>query len=633
MTQLFVTWIRRPVRTLDRGTRRSAGFVCLLVVVFLTVNTSVAHAATDGPDSAGLLAPLNIYSSEGVPLDGYQLNANGGSILSYQSQALTFVLSGLFTIIRILVGLACWAVEFAFRFPLLRMLSDPAQKVSDAYEHAVVDTLGLKALLLGWAFVFGLVMFMRGKVGKGLGEIVATLLIAAFAASAFVRPDYLLSSEGPLVQTQQAASEVAQTTVSSYNWGGKITSANPCADMAGPSETKCQEREAGKQATAADLARPIQESVTNSLVVKPFMLLQYGRILDPNKASDQKAYAVHIKLISGGYQSGENENSDKDVDPKTKHACGLLKGPAHEFCINGDAGAPSSASDDSDVPPITAPDALLGTLTPVLTKEDQQFTAALADFQKAGPVGKACAEYAQEPTWSRVGGAVLLGLAALMICAMLLSAAMVLLGAQATNVAAAVVGVVALVLGMLPGPSRLSVWKWLSLFAVSMLSTFAISMFLPAFAIAVDAILTNGPDLMIERILLLDVLALGGLAFQRKLRNGITLLGHRIARTEDPQPSGPRAIWNQALAEARAGLAPVTLGVQAGRRVKRGANRVWDVLHPPLPTGGHESGIAHDEDAAAAAGGDGDADGAGGGASSSRVTQRTQDARTQLGRP
>ncbi|MFF3359201.1 hypothetical protein ACFYWN_42985 [Streptomyces sp. NPDC002917] len=481
------------------------------------------------------------------------------------------MLSGLFTIIRIAVGLACWAVEFAFRFPLLRMLSDPAQKVSDAYEHAVVDTLGLKALLLGWAFVFGLVMFMRGRVGKGLGEIVATLLIAAFAASAFVRPDYLLSHEGPLVQTQQAASEVAQMTVSSYNWGGKITSANPCADMAGPSEAKCQEREAGKQATAADLARPIQESVTNALVVKPFMLLQYGRILDPDKASDRKAYAVHIRLISGGYQSGENGSKNKNPG-----ACRWIKGPAKRFCLEGDAGAPEDAAEDPDhsVNPLAPGGDLLNSLSPQETEQDKQFAAALKDFEKAGPVGKACAEYAQEPTWSRVGGAVLLGLAAVMVCLMLLASAMVLLGAQAMNVAAAAVGVVALVLGMLPGPSRLSVWKWLSLFAVSMLWTFGICMFLPAFAIAVDAILTNGPDLMIERILLLDVLAVCGLAFQRKLRNSITLLGHRIARTAHPGPIGVGAIWNQATAEARFGLVPFTVPAKAGHAVLRGADHV-----------------------------------------------------------
>ncbi|MER5556171.1 hypothetical protein ABT001_31645 [Streptomyces sp. NPDC002793] len=486
----------------------------MLVFVFLMVNASVAHAATGGNDSADLLAPLNIRSSEGVPIDGYELSANGGSIVSLKSQALAFVLSGLFTITRVFVGLACWAVEFAFRFPLLHMLAGPAQKVSDAYESAVVDTLGLKGLLLSWAFVFGLVMVMRGKVGKGLGEIVLTLLIAAFAASAFVRPDYLLAQQGPLVATQEGAAEVAQLTVNSYSWGGKVASAEPCASLAGGAELKCLERERAKPVSGTEVARPIHESVTNALVVKPHMLLQWGRTLDPAKASDKKAYAIHLRLVSGNYLTGQDGKNDP---------CEEIDGPAKEFCES------DGHKRDAALPPLTPGNALLETPSPVLTEEDQQLAAALTDMEKAGPVGKAAAEYAKKPTWWRAGGAVLLLIAALLICAMLLSAVIVLLGTQAADVAAAAGGVVAFVLGILPGPGRQAVWKWLAVFAISMLSTFGICMFIPFFGIAVDAILTNGPDLMIERILLLDVMALVGLAFHRQLLTGITSFGNRMA--------------------------------------------------------------------------------------------------------
>ncbi len=498
----------------QRGTLRQAVYVLVLVIVFLIVNGSVAHAATGGNDSADLLAPLNIRTSEGIPIDGYELSANGGSIVSLKSQALAFVLSGLFTITRVFVGLACWSVEFAFRFPLLRMLSGPAQKVSDAYESAVVDTLGLKGLLLGWAFVFGLVMMMRGKVGKGLGEIVLTLVIAALAASAFVRPDYLLAEQGPLVATHEAAAEVAQLTVNSYSWGGKIASAGPCSNMSGGAERKCLEREEDRPVSSTEVARPIQESVTNALVVKPYMLLQYGRILDPAKASDKKAYAIHLRLVSGGYLA----TGDAKDNP-----CADIDGPAKDYCES------EGHQREGVLPPLTPGNSLLETASPVLTEEDQQLAAALEDLEKAGPVGKACAEYAKKPTWWRAGGAILLLIAALLICAMLLSAVIVLLGTQAADVAAAAAGVVAFVLGMLPGPSRQAVWKWMAVFAISMLSTFAICMFIPFFGIAVDALLTDGPDLMIERILLLDVMALVGLALHRRLLAGVTSFGNRMA--------------------------------------------------------------------------------------------------------
>ncbi|MFI1400929.1 hypothetical protein [Streptomyces sp. NPDC020681] len=507
--------MRRP----DHGTLRTAGFTSLLIVVFLTVNTTVAHAATTTSESGGLLAPLNINSSEGAPIDGYELSADGGSIVSFTSQALAFVLSGLFTVVRLLVGLSCWAVEVAFRFPLLKVLAAPAQKVSDAYSHAVVDTLGLKGLLLAWAFVFGLIMFVRGKVGRGLGEIVLTLMIAALAASAFVRPDYLLSHQGPLAQTQQAAAEVAQQTVNSYDWGGKIYSGGPCSGMAGREEAKCLATQGAKPVSAAEVARPIQDAVTNALIVKPYMLLQYGQILDPGKPADRKAYDLHLKWISGGYQADKTQREDK---------CRLIVGHARKYCRDSEAEKNRRNSED-DLPALTPGDALLETASPLLSEQDQQFAAFLNELKDAGPVGKACADYAKKPTWWRAGGAALLLLAAVLICAMLLAAAIVLLGTQAADAAAAAAGVLTFVWGMLPGPSRQVVWKWLALFGISMLSMTGVCLFLPFFGIAVDAILTNGPDLMVERLLLLDVLALAGLAFHRRLLAGITSFGQRTA--------------------------------------------------------------------------------------------------------
>ncbi|MFD1275807.1 hypothetical protein ACFQ51_41930 [Streptomyces kaempferi] len=318
----------------DRGTLRSVGFVVLLSTVFVVVNSQVVYAASSGSGETGdLLAPLNITSSEGVPINGYELSASGGSIVAFKSQALAFALSGLFTLIRLLVGLAGWAVELAFRFPLLKLLTRPAQKVADTYDAVVVDTLGLKGLVLAWAFVFAGFMIVRGKVGRGLGEIFLTLLIAAFAASTFVRPDYLLAQDGPLGQGQQVAAEVAQRSVDSYDWGGKLASRGPCDAMAGNAELTCLEREGEGPVPAAEVARPIQDSITNALIVKPYMLLQYGRILDPAKASDSKAYAVHMKWITGGYQASAVKD-DKD-DP-----CGLLKGPAKKWCGASTQGSP-----------------------------------------------------------------------------------------------------------------------------------------------------------------------------------------------------------------------------------------------------------------------------------------------------
>ncbi|WEP00752.1 hypothetical protein A6P39_042000 (plasmid) [Streptomyces sp. FXJ1.172] len=520
----------------DRGTLRSAGFVVLLTGVFLVVNTQVVYAASSSSETGDLLAPLNITSSEGVPINSYELDASGGSIVAFKSQALAFALSGLFTLIRLLVGLAGWAIEMALRFPLLKILTRPAQQVADTYNHIVVDTLGLKGLLLAWAFVFAGFMIVRGRVGRGLGEIFLTLLIAAFAASAFVRPDYLLAKDGPLGQTQQVAADVAQQSVNSYNWGGKIGSKSPCDGMAGNAEIKCEQRESEKPVTAEDVARPLQDSITNALIVKPYMLLEYGRILDPSKPSDAKAYAVHLKWITGWYSPDRdiaNGNCDSLAPPmqstceqrkKAKDACSLIHGDAKKYCEK-DQGLPVRDT----LPSLTSGDDLLNAPNAVVTDEDQAFAAFLSDMKRAGPVGKSCAAYAEKPTWWRVGGAALLLIAALFICGMLLSSAIVLLGTQGVCVAAAAAGGVTFVAGMLPGPARQSVWKWLSLWGIAVLAVVAICAFIPFFGIAVDATITNGPDLMVERILLIDVLAIAGAAGHRRLLASITSFGRRMA--------------------------------------------------------------------------------------------------------
>ncbi|KAF3470089.1 hypothetical protein [Streptomyces sp. Tu 3180] len=514
----------------DRGTLRSASFVALLTVAFIMINSHVVHAA-DSDASGDLLGPLNIDSSEGVPIDGYELNAQGGSIVAFKTQALAFALSGLFTLIRLLVGLAGWAIEVAFRFPLLKILTTPAQKVSEVYDEVVVDTLGINGLLLAWAFVFTGFMLVRGRIGRGVGEMFLTLLIAAFAASAFVRPDYLLATDGPLGQSRQVGLEVAQQSVNAYDWGGKLASSSPCATATGAAEADCYRREAATPASSTDIARPLQDSVTNALIVKPYMLLQYGRILDPAKTADRRAYAVHLKWLTGGYKAGDVKISDRGKD-----LCSKIRGPARKYCERGfEEGVPSGediardTGTDDDLPSLTPGGELLNSSNALVTDEDREFDAFLQDMKRAGDVGKACAAYAEKPTWWRVGGAGLLLVAALFICGMLLSSAVVMLGIQGICVAAAAAGGVTFVAGMLPGPARQSVWKWLSLWGIAILALVAVCAFVPLFGIAVDATITNGPDLMIERILLIDVLAIAGAAGHRRLLTGVTSFGRRMA--------------------------------------------------------------------------------------------------------
>ncbi|SNT33077.1 hypothetical protein [Actinacidiphila glaucinigra] len=484
------------MRRFDRGTARAAGFVALLVMVFLTVNTSVAaaadHAATGG---AGLLAPLNVTTSEGAPLSGYELRADGGDITDVTRQFQTLILGGLFSLVRLLVGLACWLIGFAFKFPLLTAMLRPAQAVSDAYATHVVGAIGLEGVLLSWAFVFGLILVARGKVGRGLGEILLTLVIAALAASVFVRPDYLLAKDGPLDQTHQAAIELAAITSNSY-FGSTPTSGpgSPACDRVDrPAPASCT----GAMATGGvDVAKSVQDALTNALVVKPFQLLQYGRLLDDGKPENRAAYAAHLKMV---------KSTDADTD-RDSSACDRIPGPAKDYC-NGTATSPLDQS-----------------------PEDAKFSALLDELEDASDVGKQAADYARAPSWDRIGGVLLLGIAAVVVTAMAVSLALILLGTQAADVGAAAVGGITFIWGMLPGPSRMAVWRWLGVFLASVMVMFATAMTIPMFGIGIDALLTSsGAGPMVERLLLLDAFAIAALAFHRRLMAATSQFGQRLA--------------------------------------------------------------------------------------------------------
>ncbi|WP_141753976.1 hypothetical protein [Streptomyces subrutilus] len=472
----------------------------MLTIVFLVTNTAVAAAADGSAPGVGLLAPLDIPTREGVPLSSYQLESHvkapstndvvgsvvtGTSPFDVAGETQRLILSGLFNLVRLLVGLCCWLIGFIFRFPLLTLLTDPAQNLADAYQRNVVDTLGLPALMLAWAFVFGLIAFVRGKVGQGLGEIALTLLIAGLAASAFVRPDYLLGQDGPLAQTHRSAVEVASITTNSY-FGTSAKGGRPCDSAVGPAHDAC----ASEQADGKTVTTPIQNALTDALVVKPYMLVQYGRVLDPKNPDEAAAYKAHLKWVKGNAQPSTADGDEicEWLDPASEKRC-------REHGTN-----------------------------------ERGFPGLVKDLNDAGAVGKTAALYAQKPSWDRVWAVMALLVAVIVVALMIVSMSVVMLGAQGADAATAAGGPIAWVWAMLPGTSRMLLWRWLGVFVVSALVAFVAAMMLPMFGIAVDALLADtGPEEMMERLLLVDALAVAFLVLHRRILSSASGFGQRMA--------------------------------------------------------------------------------------------------------
>ncbi|MEV6699229.1 hypothetical protein AB0M68_18920 [Streptomyces sp. NPDC051453] len=504
----------------------TAGTVAALTVLLIAASSAPSFAA-DGGSSGGLLDPLNVKTPEGVPVNRYELTSGGDGPID---SALQFCLSGIFTLARTVTGFACWLIDWAYRFPILDKLAGPAQTISDAYQDNIVGPLGLAGIFLAWAFVFGLVLVMRGRVARGAGEILLTLLIAALAATTLVRPAMLLGYDGPIQQTQRAALEAASITAN----GGTPHKANdPCDLITGPAQDTCRQQAirtpaAGADSAkdkkraancdaiagpahdaclsgerppaAADVSKPITRTLTDTLVVQPYMLLEYGQSID----KDSPLYKVHKKLINP-------PPTGKD-DP-----CNKIYGPGKDYCTRG----------GEDV--------------------------AANDFKKLGPDGKAAAAYMEHVTWDRVIGALLVLLAALIIAVVIMAMVLALIAAQFGCVIAAVCGCFVFAWAMLPGPNRAVLWKWVGIYASAMVVLFGVAVFIPAFGVAARVMLSDNQTPLLERLFLLDALAVTALAGHRIMLRKGNALGRRFAdRMRYARIGGSHTMGENAAATAAA---------------------------------------------------------------------------------
>ncbi|MFF4699912.1 hypothetical protein [Streptomyces chattanoogensis] len=517
--------------------------------------------------SDGILGPFNgVTTSDGVRISDYELSGGGDGIFD---TALRFLMSGLFALSRTVVGFSCWLVDWVYSYPVIDRLSGTAQHVADAYAQHIVTPLGLGGIFTAWAFAFGLFLVARGRAARGFGEILLTLLIGAIATMSIVRPDVMLGYDGPLQQAQRAALQAADITTKATD-GNKSGRDDPCDVIVGSAHAACEksgvlqeqkkaaqkkakdrrEREcrvvvggpardacmSGKRPVAAgDVSRPITRTLTDVLVVQPFQLLQYGQLI--GKSSPM--YRDYVKGLV--YEVGGSDSN----------ACDLLDGKARDLC--------KKRSDDSKEDPCKK--YLAGPAA-------QDCDAANADggaqknlLKKHGAAGKAAAAYMSEVTWDRVLGALFVLAAALIMAIVVLAMAFAMIAAQFACVVAAAATYVVFMWALLPGPNRGVLWKWVGIFASSTVLMFVISVFIPLFGVAARTLLSDGQMPLMERLALLDGVALTALVMHRRMTAKGSSLGQAFAaRMRFAKIGGSHLMGDQA-----AGMGMALAAVGAGR--------------------------------------------------------------------
>ncbi|WP_152648473.1 hypothetical protein [Streptacidiphilus anmyonensis] len=516
---------------------RQVGLLLATALSFVLVNAQAAAAAgTDGGSAnGGMLAPFNVPSSEGVPLDHYQLVSDPGGVTDFQQEAQSYLMGMCFALVRIIVGLECWLIHWAYSFPVTKMMAAKSQALADGYRTWVVDQLGLPGMLLAWAVVVCSVMFLRGRTGRAFGELALTLLIVGVASAGMLRPDVVLGSGGLLDQARQASLEVASITT---NQG-----APPPATV-----------------DPASISGPLEQTLTSTFVVEPYQLLQFGRPIP----KDDKAYDTYLASVAmnGGPTGGgtpANPHACEGLVGMAAQACQLgqqttsptpscdglsggtkiwclqgtgrcdqLSGATKILCQMGSSGnATSSGSSGANC------DKLYGLAkhfcqagTPTNGSTTDQ-TKALADRFK--DIDPAISAYVAPPSWDRVFGAMLLLFAALVLLLMIVAMVLALFAAQAADALLAALDYPALVWAILPGPSRGVLWRWLGSFVTSILVLFAASIFLPVFGLTCSALLAGSGQDLITKMFFVDLVAVVALGFHRRIMAGASTAGSRLA--------------------------------------------------------------------------------------------------------
>jgi hypothetical protein len=197
----------------------------------------------------------------------------------------TWVANIAFSLDQLFVWVSCWLVNVSLNFGVSDALLGPVAQVANGYQTHVVDRFGLVNLaLMICVFCFGL-SALRGRVGKGAGEILLSFCIAAVGGIILAAPaDTVLGEHGLLGQTRDFGVGIAALPLS-----------DPDGTVCPPgSNIFCAP---GDNPTPADVAKPFQYAMIDTFIRKPHEQMAYGVIFD-NPGAEHPCLATYNKIIA-----------------------------------------------------------------------------------------------------------------------------------------------------------------------------------------------------------------------------------------------------------------------------------------------------------------------------------------------
>ncbi|MEU1813008.1 hypothetical protein [Micromonospora aurantiaca (nom. illeg.)] len=238
------------------------------------------------PVPSGVMAENGVTDSAGVNIDNYLFRGEDGasSFLSNpDGKAELFLTNLLFSLAKLLVWLSCWLLRFAVKFGVADALLGPVQHMADAYQTHFVDRLGVTTVMLMLCVAWFGMAALRGRVGKGVGEMLISFSLAAVGALVLAAPaDTLLGDEGLLGRSRDLAVGVAALPLISGD--GICSGPDGCTDTESPGDI-----------TPDELVTPLQNALVDTFIRQPHQQMAYGVIFDGTGHPCADAYNTIIK--------------------------------------------------------------------------------------------------------------------------------------------------------------------------------------------------------------------------------------------------------------------------------------------------------------------------------------------------
>jgi hypothetical protein len=448
-----------------------------------------------------------------IPVTSYSLTYAGGGVLDPIRGVVGFFMSAFFDAAIWLVSIATWLLTWAFTFQFASALAGMAADTARLFQTRIVDlpigqvTVGGFALFLAVAWCGW--QILRGRIMRGVGEMLVTLIIMGLSFVALANPAGLLRTTDAQVSNLSGA----VMSVAVAKAGDPVPPPVPIAAIpgcqTGPGQSCVATGDAVYQHPEYGVSiLPLKQAITNALIVAPYDILNWSHPLTGACA------AARDKLLT---------------EP----------GPL------------------SGVQITTSPQGVVTTVPPHRESapwDTQEYPRTV--MRAAGC--NAEADFNANPSLGRTAAALLLLLAAIIVLISLTLIAVTVIAAQFVGVGLIEVMPIALVVGMVPGAGRQLLWRWVGLAGKCIVAILALSFLLTFFAIAAGGVLNAFPGPILVPLFALDILALILFFARKRVLHAGQRAGQRIGgHLESRSIGGSRG----GLGMAAAGAAGIGFGV------------------------------------------------------------------------